>query len=315
MGGIAPRITRESGRADFPKGLAGFLCRRDSKVEWDLGRHSIQHVLTAPFHPTSNGQAERMVRSAKEALARLNQGDWHERVTEYLLVQHITPHAATGRSPAELLMGRRLRSPLDRLHPDFGVAKPPGCANAPQSFIPGDWVFARNFVGDIPWVPATVVGVTGPRSYQVALEDGHLWRRHIDQLRRRVGNLDTATVPPTAPPAPEQALTEGEARSTPPSQAADVDPRQATSEVQQGPQRLEPLLCLTIHRVRTWRFLRQSRRQETWTHHQHRWRHRLSRNRPTPWTLVLALGVPPGSPSGHPTYGTMSVTALETLHY
>ncbi|CAI7934975.1 Hypothetical predicted protein, partial [Podarcis lilfordi] len=50
-------------------------------------------------------------------------------------------------------------------------------------------VFARNFVGDIPWVPATVVGVTGPHSYQVALEDGRLWRRHIDQLRRRVGYL------------------------------------------------------------------------------------------------------------------------------
>ncbi|XP_033014646.1 uncharacterized protein K02A2.6-like, partial [Lacerta agilis] len=76
----------------------------------------IRHALTAPFHPASNGQAERMVRSAKEALARLDQKDWHERVTEYLLVQHITPHAATGRSPAELLMGRRLRSPLDRLH-------------------------------------------------------------------------------------------------------------------------------------------------------------------------------------------------------
>ncbi|CAI7935202.1 Hypothetical predicted protein, partial [Podarcis lilfordi] len=56
------------------------------------------------------------------------------------------------------------------------------CANAPRSFVPGNQVFARNYVGDIPWVPTTVVGVTGPRSYQVALEDGRLWRRHIDQL-------------------------------------------------------------------------------------------------------------------------------------
>ncbi|XP_077778806.1 uncharacterized protein LOC144326225 [Podarcis muralis] len=130
----------------------------------------ICHALTAPFHPPSNGQAERMVRSAKEALARLDQGDWHEWVAEYLFMQHITPHAATGRNPAELLMGCRLRSPLDRLHPDFAVAKPPGCANAPRSFVPGNQVFARNFVGDIPWVPATVVGVTGPRSYQVAYQ-------------------------------------------------------------------------------------------------------------------------------------------------
>ncbi|CAI5783597.1 Hypothetical predicted protein [Podarcis lilfordi] len=105
-------------------------------------------------------------------------------------------------------MGRRLRSPLDQLHPDFAVAEPPGCANVPRSFVPGNQVFARNYVGDIPWVPATVVGVTGPRSYQVALKDGRLWRRHIDQLRRRVGDLDTTVVPPTALVAPEETLTD-----------------------------------------------------------------------------------------------------------
>uniref|UniRef100_A0A670I1V5 CCHC-type domain-containing protein n=1 Tax=Podarcis muralis TaxID=64176 RepID=A0A670I1V5_PODMU len=113
---------------------------------------------------------------------------------------------------------------------DFAVAEPPGCANAPRSFVPGNQVFARNYVGDIPWVPATVVGVTGPRSYQVALEDGRLWRRHIDQLRRRVGDLDTTEVPPTALAAPEETRTDGEAPPTPPSQTASVEPNQAVSE-------------------------------------------------------------------------------------
>uniref|UniRef100_UPI0010A03A6A uncharacterized protein K02A2.6-like n=1 Tax=Podarcis muralis TaxID=64176 RepID=UPI0010A03A6A len=153
--------------------------------------------------------------------------EWYLLGAEYLFVQHITPHAATGQSPAELLMGH-LRSPLDRLHPDFAVAEPPGCANAPQSFVPGNQVFARNYVGDIPWVPATVVGVTGPCSYQVALEDGHLWHWHIDQLRRRVGDLDTTVVPPTALVAPEETLTDGEA--PPLSQTASMEPNEVTSE-------------------------------------------------------------------------------------
>ncbi|CAI5788412.1 Hypothetical predicted protein [Podarcis lilfordi] len=110
------------------------------------------------------------------------------------------------------------------------MAEPPGCANVPRSFVPGNQVFARNYVGDIPWVPATVVGVTEPRSYQVALKDGRLWHRHIDQLRRRVGDLDTTVVPPTALVAPEETLTDGETPPTPPSQTASVEPNQATSE-------------------------------------------------------------------------------------
>lgn len=43
----------------------------------------IYHVLMAPFHSSSNGQAERMIRSAKEALAQLDQGNWLEWVAEY----------------------------------------------------------------------------------------------------------------------------------------------------------------------------------------------------------------------------------------
>lgn len=38
----------------------------------------IRHALTALFHPACNRQAERVVRSAKEALAYLEQGTWNE---------------------------------------------------------------------------------------------------------------------------------------------------------------------------------------------------------------------------------------------
>ncbi|KRY32213.1 hypothetical protein T01_8746 [Trichinella spiralis] len=37
----------------------------------------------------------------------------------------------------------------------------------------------------LPRKPATVVSPTGSLSYQVQTEDGQLWRRHIDQLRKR----------------------------------------------------------------------------------------------------------------------------------
>lgn len=78
-----------------------------------LAGHSIHHALVALFHPPSNGQAERMVHSAKEVLARMGSGDWQTRISKYLLAQHVTPSAMTNRSPAELLMGCHLRTDLD----------------------------------------------------------------------------------------------------------------------------------------------------------------------------------------------------------
>ncbi|CAI5799294.1 Hypothetical predicted protein [Podarcis lilfordi] len=95
-------------------------------------------------------------------------------------------------------MGRRLQSPLDRLHPDFAVADPPGCANVPRSFIPGEMVFTQNYAVEILWVRAVVVGVTEPKSYQVALDCRQIWCWNIDQLCHQAGDLVTETVPPMA---------------------------------------------------------------------------------------------------------------------
>ncbi len=83
-------------------------------------RNGIRHVTTAPYHPSSNGQAERMVQTTKEALSLLTQGEWQTQLARFLLSQHITPNSSTGKSPAELLMNRRLTTALDRLHPDHG---------------------------------------------------------------------------------------------------------------------------------------------------------------------------------------------------
>ncbi|XP_026566883.1 uncharacterized protein K02A2.6-like, partial [Pseudonaja textilis] len=75
----------------------------------------IRHIFTAPFHPASNGLAERAIRTTKEALARFGRDDWHHKLARFLMSQHSTPCAVTNKSPAELLMGRRLRTVLDRL--------------------------------------------------------------------------------------------------------------------------------------------------------------------------------------------------------
>lgn len=50
-----------------------------------------------------------------------------------------------------------------------------------------DKIFAKNFHGD-QWLPAEVVKITGPLSYQVETEDSLVLRRHVDHIRRRYSN-------------------------------------------------------------------------------------------------------------------------------
>ena len=80
--------------------------------------NGIKHVRTAPYHPASNGQAEKVVQTVKEGL-RKQQGETLElRLAKVLFHHRLTPNTTTGRSPAELLMNRQLKSRLDLIRPD-----------------------------------------------------------------------------------------------------------------------------------------------------------------------------------------------------
>ncbi|XP_042147460.1 uncharacterized protein K02A2.6-like [Ixodes scapularis] len=157
-----------------------------------LQRNQIRHVKVAPYHPSSNGQVERMVQETKQVLRRMEGGDMATKLARFLLSQHILPHSTTGKSPAELLMGRRLRTALDRLHPDLQaemVDKQEEQAlrgrQGVREFEPREPVFIRNYLAGPKWLPGIITEITGPVSYKVRTIDGRFWKRHVDQIRRR----------------------------------------------------------------------------------------------------------------------------------
>ncbi|KHJ42430.1 integrase core domain protein, partial [Trichuris suis] len=83
-------------------------------------RHRRPPVRTTPYHPKTNGLAERAVRTFKERLAKAGEASEMELCLQrFLFSYRNTPHATTGRSPAELLFGRRLRNQLDLLKPSL----------------------------------------------------------------------------------------------------------------------------------------------------------------------------------------------------
>ena len=155
-----------------------------------MKRHGIVHTRTSPYHPSSNGMAERAVQTFKQGIGKM-EGNLENRIARFLFNYRITPQCTTGISPAELLMGRRLRCQLDLVHPDTAKKilqrqDKQITSNAKlRSFEVGDKVFVRNFPGTKKWVPGTIVKKTGPLSYHIKSTDGINFPRHVDHLRPR----------------------------------------------------------------------------------------------------------------------------------
>ena len=71
--------------------------------------YAFVHVASSPHYPQSNGLAERTVKTVKYLLE--NSQDFHLA----LLTYRATPMPWCGLSPAELLMGRRIRTDVPRV--------------------------------------------------------------------------------------------------------------------------------------------------------------------------------------------------------
>ena len=162
------------------------------EMEAFLQANGVQHITSAPYHPATNGLAERFVQTMKHALkTSQGQGTLHQRLHKFLLNYRNSPHATTKTSPANLMFKRDLRTTFDLLKPSAvkdTVRKQQekqimyrGQRVKERVFSSGESVLARNYRGELKWVPATVIAQTGPVSYTVQVADS-VWRRHVDQL-------------------------------------------------------------------------------------------------------------------------------------
>jgi transposase InsO family protein len=82
--------------------------------------NAINHILSPPYHPQSNGRAERFVDTFKGGLHKLRgEGSMDEILDTFLLTYRTTPTATLPQQqyPAELFLGRKPRTSLDLLLP------------------------------------------------------------------------------------------------------------------------------------------------------------------------------------------------------
>ena len=201
-------------------------CFTSEMFETFLKNNGIRHLCSAPYHPSTNGLAERAVQVLKQGLKKMTGGTIETRVSRLLAAYRVTPHSTTGLSPAELMFNRKIRTRFDlakpcveqqvhvrqeqqKMYHDHTRSRP--------DFAVGEPVNVKNFGKGPKWVAAVVARKTGPLSYEVELlETGQVQRRHLDQMIGRsvqnVPNLPVLADPidpipieiPTIPSTPQE---------------------------------------------------------------------------------------------------------------
>ena len=161
-----------------------------------LKLNGIQHYKSAPYHPTTNGEAERYVQTFKQAMraTKDDPGTLSTKLMRFLLAYRTTPNATTGISPAELLFGRTLRTRLNLLKPDVFTKVLDKQARQKQHhdkrskerhFQVGESVLVENNKPEPKWILGTVVEKLGDISYRVQVGD-QVWKRHVNQLLQTI---------------------------------------------------------------------------------------------------------------------------------
>ncbi|XP_058827953.1 uncharacterized protein K02A2.6-like [Topomyia yanbarensis] len=151
-----------------------------------LKKNNVVHKMGAPYHPATNGQAERFVQTFKDKLKALKceRKDVQLELYKILMAYRRTIHPTTGESPSMLVFGRQLKSRLDLIIPSDTNTNSNRERNiAVRDFGVDDRVSARDFLSSSKWQFGTVMERVGKLHYIVKLDDGRIWKRHVDQLQ------------------------------------------------------------------------------------------------------------------------------------
>ena len=159
-----------------------------------MKQNGVKHIRCAPYHPSSNGAAERFIQTFKQAM-KASEKDGHSvshRLANFLMTYRSTPHTTTNVAPCTLFLQREIRTRFHLLQPD---PERTVCAKQAEqvthhdqhakqrSFQIGQKVMVKNMRPGPDWIPAVIAQQLGPVSFLVDVESGLRWKRHIDHIR------------------------------------------------------------------------------------------------------------------------------------
>ena len=176
-----------------------------------MRKNGMKHTLVPPYHPQSNGTADRSVRVVKDDLVKQvlegNKGiSMRHRLAKFLFRYRTTRHSTTDVTPAEFMVKRHLRTKSSLIKPNLAqvvenkqekqkMYKDLKCKRE-RSFARNDSVRVRNPRANSKtdtWIPGTVIKVCRRRPYVV--RTGHTTRYvHTDHMIRAYDNVPDADI-------------------------------------------------------------------------------------------------------------------------
>ncbi|KAL1447868.1 hypothetical protein WDU94_005423 [Cyamophila willieti] len=179
--GIPQKLVSDNGSSFCSEEMQTFLIK-----------NGVMHIKTAPYHPSSNGAAENVVKTTKNFLKRsdTNPKNVDFNIQRFLLSYNTTPHCSTEITPAKLHLGRELNTAMNRfklpIENKILISQERQKfyfrGNRNKNFSVGDSVLIKNFGKGKNWLSGTIKKVLSPVTYLVQCNLGEV-KRHINQIR------------------------------------------------------------------------------------------------------------------------------------
>lgn len=211
--GLCEKLVTDNGTA-FTSDLFEKFCEANQ----------IEHIKSPPYHPQSNGLAERYVGIVKSNLKKFlcdQRGSIEEQIQNFLFNYHTTPLADGSGSPSEKLFKYKIVTNLNRLQKptttsNYSTAMYPKPQSHPhqnqereknrrekkkklvqreknvnekknnkiEDFVLGELVWVKEINAPTNFIKATVVQKLSQFVYRVKLQNGHCLLKHRDSMKK-----------------------------------------------------------------------------------------------------------------------------------
>ena len=155
----------------------------------------IKHTKTSPYHPATNGLAERFVQTLKQVIqaTRKEERSLRHRISNFLINYRNATHA-TKEDPSPTDAQEGLEDRLHLLRPSLEetvsknqakqIESRPGATE--RNFEVGDTVVVRDYsrTAESRWIQGVVEAKYESKTYLVRLKGGGVWKRHADQIMK-----------------------------------------------------------------------------------------------------------------------------------